>query len=277
MESELNMILARVHQVAGIDLAGYRRPLLKRRLAARMRLLGLSDPADYLFRLETDPSECNRFIDAVGINVSSFFRNPLVFEIVRERILPEILARKRQKSSREIRIWSAGCAMGEEAYSVAILLHMAIKGEVADWTPRIFATDMDEKALEAARGAVYGRTSFESTKLGILDEYFVPNGAGFEVRPFIRKMVRFSHHDLTSRATTTPPDSVFGTFDLTLCRNVVIYFSRDTKTRVFSNICKSVARGGYLILGESESLDRNTESGMRTVDRSCKLYRKPLR
>ena len=250
--------------------------MLKRRLAARMRALRLSDPAAYLLRVETHPSECDHFIDAVGINISSFFRNPLVFEIVYRVILPEILERKRRKSSKEIRIWSAGCAAGEEAYSVAILLHMAIKGELANWNPRIFATDMDGKALEKACAAVYPRASFESTKLGILDEYFVPNGTGFEVRPFIKKMVQFSRHELTSQTATTPPDSVFGTFDLTLCRNVLIYFHRDTMARVLDNLCKSIARGGYLVLGESESLGREIGSRMETVDRSCRLYRRPL-
>lgn len=277
MDPHFNRVLEKVNQVTGVDLAVYRSPLLKRRLAARMRALGLIDPAAYLRRLETHPAECDRFIDAVGINVSSFFRNPLVFEIVHKRILPEILERKRRKSSSEIRIWSAGCAGGEEAYSLAILVHMAIKDRSADWTPLIFATDIDKGALESARTAVYPRESFGSTKLGILDKYFTPSGTGFEVRPLIRKMVRFSRHDLTSQAATTPTDSVFGTFDLTFCRNVLIYFSRDTQAGVFDNLYKSVASGGYLILGEAETLDRETGSRMDTVDRDCRLYRRPLR
>ncbi len=277
MKSHLDRAVVRVRQVTGIDLAGYRRPMLERRLAARMRKLGLSDPAAYLLRLETHPSECGRLIDAVGINVSSFFRNPLVFEIIKERLLPEILERKRRKPSNEIRIWSAGCAGGEEAYSLAILLHMAIKGKVADWVPRIFATDMDGDALGLARAAVYPHASFESTKLGILDEYFMPKGTGFEVRPFIKKMVRFSRHDLTSPKTRTPPDSVFGAFDLILCRNVLIYFSRPTQARVLGNLCKSAAKGGYLVLGESESLGRETGERLETVDQNARIYSRPLR
>ncbi|NIA13623.1 MAG: protein-glutamate O-methyltransferase CheR [Nitrospiraceae bacterium] len=272
MKSHLDRALARVHEVTGIDLAGYRQPMLERRLAARIGKLGLSDEAEYLLRLERDPSECHRFIDAVGINVSSFFRDPLVFEIIREKILPEILERKRRKSSNEIRIWSAGCAGGEEAYSVAILVHVAMKGEMANWAPRIFATDMDENALKTATAAVYARASFEFTKLGILDEYFVPNGMGFEVRPFIKEMVRFSRHDLTSRMATTPPDSVFGTFDLTLCRNVLIYFSRDMQARVLDHLYKSVAQGGYLVLGESESLGRGIGAKLDSVDQNSRIF-----
>jgi len=274
VEFGLDTMLARVRQITGIDLAGYRLPFLERRLAARMRALELTGLAEYLLRLETQPTECARLVDAVGVNVSSFFRNPLVFELVKERILPEIIERKRKMSSNEIRIWSAGCASGEETYSLAILLHMAIKGEVVDWVPRIFGTDMDASALAAAREAVYSRESFEFTKLGVLDKYFTANDSGFEVRPFIREMIRFSHHDLTSRTVPVPPDSVFGTFDLTLCRNVLIYFSRDMQARVVDNLHKSVANGGYLILGESESLSPELVSKIDIVDQNCRIYRK---
>ncbi|MEE8441483.1 MAG: protein-glutamate O-methyltransferase CheR [Spirochaetia bacterium] len=277
MESQLDKILARVREDSGIDLGCYRPAVVDRRLAARMSKLGLTDPTAYLQRLETDPSECDRLIDAVGINVSSFFRDPLVFEIISKRVLPEIIERKRSMSSREIRIWSAGCAAGQEAYTLAILVHLAVKGDVVNWTPHIFATDMDGSALEAAHVAAYPRTSFETTKLAIIDEYFTSRGTGFEVRPVIKNMVRFSRHDLTSAATTTPADSVFGTFDLTLCRNVLIYLSHDTQTRVVANLCKSVADGGYLVLGESETLNRGPELQMDTVDKKSRIYQKSMR
>ena len=273
---ELDKILATVQGITGIDLVGYRRPMLERRLAARIRALRLGDSAAYLQRLKTHPDECHRLIDAVGINVSSFFRNPLVFEIIKERIIPDILERRGRMPSNEIRVWSAGCSKGEEVYSIAILLHMALRGKVGDWVLHIFATDMDGEALEMARTATYPRESFEFTKLGVLDNYFKPNESGFELRPFIRKMVRFSKHDLTSRTAPIPPDSVFGGFDLTLCRNVLIYFSRDTQARVLGNLCKSVAKGGYLVLGESEALFPDVEEKLDTVDKGSRIYRKRL-
>jgi len=277
MASDLDKVLARVKQVRGIDLGGYRQPMLERRLAARMRKLGVSDPAAYLRRLETDPSECDRLVDTIAINVSSFFRNPFVFEIIHKRILPDIIERKRGQPSREIRVWSAGCGAGEEAYSIAIILHAAIKGEAADWTPRIFATDIDGEALKAAAVGAYPRDSFQTTKLGILDKYFTPNGTGFEVRPFVRKMVRFSHHDLTSPKSGAPAESVFGTFDLVLCRNVLIYFSRKVQEKVLDKLYRSVARGGYLILGESELPDGKALPNLVAVDRRNRIFRRPPR
>ncbi len=276
MKSELDTILARVRQDTGVDLSGYRGRMLDRRLAVRMDELGVSDPADYLRVLETRPSECDRFIDTVGVNVSSFFRDPLVFEIIHADILPGILERKRQAASSEIRVWSAGCGAGEEAYSTAILLHLSIEDEPVEWAPRIFATDIDEEALRAAGVGRYPRESFRTTKLGILDEYFAPSGPGFEVCRFIKDMVHFSRHDLMSTCEPVPPDSVFGTFDLVLCRNTLIYFSRDTQTRVLGSLCASLARGGYLILGDSEYLGREAETELETMDRRNRVFRRPL-
>ncbi len=146
---------------------------------------------------------------------------------------------------------------------------------MGDWVPRIFATDIDAEALKAAAAGAYPRQSFQTTQLGILDEYFTPRDTGFEVRPFIRSMVRFSRHDLTSPRSEVPTDSVFGTFDLVLCRNVLIYFSREKQESVLSRLCRSVARGGYLILGESESLSSAMESALRTVDRNNRIFRRP--
>ena len=277
MMSHLDEVVEKVLQTRGLDLGSYRRPMLERRLAARMRRLGVSDSAAYLQRLETDPSECDRLIDAVGVNVSSFFRNPLVFEIIRNRILPDIIERKRRKPTKEIRVWSAGCGAGEEAYSIAILVHAAIKGNVADWTPRIFATDVDQEALRAAAVGAYPRESFQTTKLGILDDHFTPSDTGFEVRPFVRDMVRFSRHDLASPSSAAPTDSVFGTFDLVLCRNVIIYFSREKQESILDKLYRSVARGGYLILGESELPDSKALSKLVTVDVNSRIFRRPPR
>ncbi|MFH2002131.1 MAG: CheR family methyltransferase, partial [Planctomycetota bacterium] len=182
----LEKILMHVKQCSGTDLHAYRRSMIERRLAARMRTLGLDDPAVYLSRLETDPSECDSLIDTIGVNVSSFFRNPFVFEMIRKQVLPEIMERKKKTLSREIRIWSAGCGAGEEAYSMAMLIHMALKNEAEDWTPYIFATDIDGKALNRASEGIYRRDDFRTTKLGIMDAYVRPLDDNFQVSSTIR-------------------------------------------------------------------------------------------
>ncbi len=119
VRSHIDAVLAELRKSRGIDLSGYRRSMLKRWLAARMARLRCDAPAAYLARLQTDPSECDHLIDAIAINVSSFFRNPVVWEILAQSALPEILERKRRAGDHEIRAWTAGYAAGEEAYSAA--------------------------------------------------------------------------------------------------------------------------------------------------------------
>lgn len=235
------------------------------------------DGAAYLERLEASPDECDRLIETIAINVSSFFRDPAVYEALAREVLPEIIGRKQMGRSKEIRVWSAGCAAGEEPYSLAILLDRALKGKKSEWSYLIFATDIDNSALERAKAATYGREQFKDTKLDVLDTYFTPHGGGYELRPFVRKMVQFSWDDLASAGRVAPAGSIFGSFDLVLCRNVLIYFSGDVQGAIFGKLHKSLASGGYLVLGDSETLNSETNALLQTISQKNRIYRRPLR
>jgi len=274
-DSVLPPVLAELRQARGLDLSGYRRATLKRRLAARMARLRLKDPGEYLQRLRSDPLECDRLIETIVIKVSSFFRDPIVFELLARRILPSIMARHRRDHTRQIRVWSAGCAAGEEAYSVAILLAQALEDEDFPWLPYICATDISAEALAAAQTGSYRRESLETTQLGVLEHFFQPTAEGFEVIPEIRRMVHFSRDDLTSRLSLAPADSVFGSFDLVLCRNVLIYFSLDLQKRVQDKLYGALNTGGYMVLGMSESLPPEMAPRLIAVDRAHRIFQKP--
>jgi chemotaxis methyl-accepting protein methylase len=185
------------------------------------------------------------------------------------------MAHHRREQTRQIRVWSAGCATGEEAYSVAILLAQALEDEDFPWLPSICATDISPQALAAAQTGRYRRESLETTQLGVLDRFFRPAAEGFEVIPEIRRMVHFSRDDLTSRQSLAPADSVFGSFDLVLCRNVLIYFSLDLQKRVQDKLYGALAPGGYLVLGMSESLPPGTASRLIAFDRPQRIFHKP--
>jgi len=272
--THLDAILAELKRARGLDFSGYRRGMLERRLALCMVKAGCTNSLEYLELLRKNPAECDRFIRAVAINVSAFFRNPIVFEILAQTILPDIVEHKRRAGHRELRVWSAGCAEGEEVYSAAILIHQALRDESGDWAVHVFATDIDASLLQRAAEGVYPRARCENTKLGLLDAYFTARGDGFEVQPFIRDMVSFSQDDLTSPKRMAPAESVFGTFDLVLCRNVLIYFMRGLQDTVFARLYGSLATGGYLILGEAEALSPEMASPFETVDRKNRIYRK---
>jgi chemotaxis protein methyltransferase CheR len=272
----LDQVLEELNKSTGFDLKGYRRKTLLRRLDTRLALLRSPDPESYMRLLRSDPAEPVRLIDTLVVQVSSFFREPIVFEIVAQSVLPAIIERRRSEGRKEMRVWCAGCASGEEAYSMAILIHEVLKEDAASWCVRVFGTDLSTKALNTAREAVYGRESLATTRLGIVDRYFVPRGLCFEVRPFIRSMVHFSIDDLLSKRRITPAESVFGTFDMVLCRNVLIYFSDWAQGAVFSKLAMALVEGGCLILGSSEVLPGEYAEQFATVDRRNRIFTKEL-
>ncbi len=262
-------------QVGGVDFRGYRNKFLTEQIAGRMAFLEIDDPAEYLDRLRADPLECDRLINVLLIQVSSFFRNPIVFEIIAQRILPQIIERSRRAGTNQIRVWSAGCARGEEAYSIAILIYEAIRDQKGEWWPYIFATDISQNALKSASMGMYPRESFKNTKLSIFDKYFISRDDVYCVNPSIREMVRFSQDSLTSKERFAPAESVFGTFDLVLCRNVLIYFSSKFQKRIIEKLYKSLNKGGFLILGDSEYFDEETERRLISIDFRNRIFQKP--
>jgi chemotaxis protein methyltransferase CheR len=271
----LEAVVGELRRSRGLDLGDYRRATLERRLATRMAKIRLNDPGDYLERLRSDPKECDRLIETIEIKVSSFFRDPLVFEFLAQRALPRIMERHRRSCTRQIRVWSAGCAAGEEAYSLAILLIQALEDEGSCLLPYICATDISAEALAAAQTGSYPRGSFATTQLEVLARFFKPTANGFAVTPEIRRLVHFSRDDLTSGKSRAPADSVFGSFDLVLCRNVLIYFSLDLQRRVLDKLYAALNPGGILVLGMSESLPPDLESQLIAMDRRHRVYQKP--
>ncbi len=271
----LDRVISVLKSVRRIDMSGYTHSTLRRSVAVRMERVCHGDQVSYLQLLQASPEECDRLVEAVTINVSYFFRDPGVYEVLARDVLPEIIRRKQANGSKELRIWSAGCAAGEEPYSISILLAQALKGQRLNWSCLIFATDLDKSALERANLATYDRKQLKDTKLGDIDGYFTPDGNGYQVRPFIRNMVHFSWGDLTSQKQAIPAGSIFGSFDLVLCRNVLIYFPPAVQVTVFEQLNRSLAPDGYLVLGSAETLCRELAGRLQTFDSHGKIYRKP--
>jgi len=268
-DQQVDTILEVVRTRTGTDLKGYCRPMLTRRISERMAGLGMG--ADrYASLCRTDSGECAKLADTLTIHVSSFFRNPMVFEILAQSVLPRLMEQKN-----EIRVWSAGCAAGEEPYSVAILIQEEVKRlQRTDVRPLIFATDVDRDILTAAETARYPGESLNTTKLGWVNTYFSSEKEGFQLSSEVRKMVYFSVDDLLSKQTGAPAESIFGSFDLILCRNVLIYFTKEKQKQILQRLYTSLTKGGTLVLGDSEMPYGNSKSRFRTVDARNKIYKK---
>jgi chemotaxis methyl-accepting protein methylase len=228
--------------------ASYKDRCLQRRIAARMRATGVATFAEYAAVLDADPDEYPRLLDALTINVTKCFRNWPTWEVLAQNVIPRLWV-----GGWRIRIWCAGVASGEEAYSLAALFHQHAEAcgdaDVVAERVRIVGSDIDRRSLAAARHGVYAPSAFVETPAELADRYFPrTRGELRSVVPELRSMVTFEHRDLLHQS---PPQ---GTFELITCRNVVIYFDRAAQDTLFTSFHSALVPGGYLVLGRVETL-----------------------
>ena len=272
--NELTPILDYLMEHRGLDFSGVHPNMLVRRMGHRLEALNCNDFKDYFLFIQGNTGEIDLLLNAITINVSCFFRDPLTFELLAERILPAILRQKVLDRDDSLRIWSAGCAMGEEAYSLAILIQELLLKEGRTIKLHLFGTDIDTQILGAATKAVYPLDSVENVKYGLLKKYFIPAGKEFMLIPEIKEQVTFSFYDMLDKGHSVPPDSIFGNFDLICCRNLLIYFNTPYQETIFAKLHRALAQNGYLILGESESPPNSQQNFNRVVE-FRPIYQKP--
>lgn len=244
--SKLEPFLDRVREHTGIDFHSYKTPTILRRLQRCIIAAGAADLDQYTEFLEHHPDEYQRLASSFLIKVTDFMRDPELFQVLREKVLPDLIASGRDRSN-ELRFWSAGCATGEEAYSLAILVLEALGDELPNFTVKIFATDLDSDAIAFARRGLYPSSALVQLPDDLIDRYFTKTGKGYEVKKLVRSLVVFGEHDLGQRAP-------FPRIDMVLCRNVLIYFTRELQQRALQLFAFSLREGGYLALGKTETV-----------------------
>ena len=272
-DKDLKQLLQKVFEERGFDFRQYKISLLKRRLERRLTATESASYRDYAGILDAHPEEYNKLFDDLTINVSRFFRNPLTFELIYKVVLPDMIEYKQRSMDNMIRIWSAGCANGEEPYSIAILLIELLGEKWKNYNITIFATDIDTVALDNAKTGKYTEESVVEVEKNIMDRYFHFDG-DYRIKEYVKELVDFSYHDLTSEKFIAPTKSVFTNFDLILCRNVLIYFSRTLQKKVFNNFKNDLNDKGYLILGEAGTLPDDMKSNFVCVDSLRRIYQK---
>jgi len=242
---ELEALLEFIKANRGFDFSGYKRSSLVRRLEKQMQSLGIRQYNDYSEYLEVHPDEYAHLFNTILINVTSFFRDPKAWEYIDQEILPAILNNKR--ANEQIRIWSAGCASGEETYSIAILLAERLGLDRFKEQVKIYSTDLDEDALVTARQAIYPQVAIESIPAQYAEKYFEITNGRYTFSKELRRSVIFGRHDLIQ-------DAPISRIDLLLCRNVLMYFNAETQTRILSRLSYALNNMGYLFLGKAEML-----------------------
>jgi len=261
----LRLFLDQVRERSGIDFSSYKSPTILRRLQRRMAATGTNELEAYIRYVQRNPDEYQRLISSFLIKVTEFFRDPELFRHLQERVIPDLIDSARQHNN-ELRLWSAGCATGEEAYSLAILLSEALGDELPNFSIRIFATDADGDAISFARRGIYPASALSDLSPPLIDQYFNNLDGQFEIKKQLRAMTVFGQHDLSLRAP-------FPRIDLALCRNVLIYFTSELQRRALQLFAFSLREGAYLVLGKSETTSPLPEHFVLEQSR-LKIYRR---
>lgn len=274
MNNPLKRILSFLQDSRNLDFSGYRMSMIERRVKNRFAYVKCNDYKEYFIYLTMHPAETDNLIDSLTINVSRFFRDPLTFEYLADVVLPAIINNKNRDPDASLRIWSAGCAMGEEPYSMAILVNEFLKKEKIEFDTRIFATDIDGNVMGKAEKAIYPVESIGNVKYRMVKKYFISHEDSFGLTPEIKDMVLFSSYDMLEKKTYAPPESIFGGFDMVLCRNVLIYFNAGYQELIFEKLYRSLNINGYLVLGEAEIPMGKYKMYFRRVNECCHIYQK---
>jgi chemotaxis protein methyltransferase CheR len=269
-ELELDELRALVERRAGIHLDTTRDRFLAARVREHMEERGIATAKELLGRVRRSNFEYETLLERLLTQETSFFRYPSVFEALRDSVLKEMHARKFWENPRTLRVWSAGCATGEEAYSIAITIAETLMF-VEAWDIEILATDISASALRRAEQAVYPRRALAALTPEQLEAHFTkaPGADHWKVRPRLRRMVRVAPMNLAEPVYA-------GRMDLIFCMNVMIYFTEERRKALVRAFCDILNPGGYLVLGHAESLASCPVRLESLRHGDSLLYRKPL-
>ena len=263
-EDILHDILELVSLQTSVDFRQYKTSTILRRIGRRMTVTHTHTLRDYEEYLRSDPEEVGELVKAFLINVTQFFRDPDAFAYLREEILPKLIAKAREHD-RILRFWTAGCATGEEPYSLAMLLSDMLGAELSTWSIKIFATDLDEAAITFARRGIYSESLLQGVSDDYQNRFFERVDTGYRIAKTLRQIVIFGQQDLSRSAP-------FPRIDLVICRNVLIYFAPELQDYVLNQFAFSLSPDGYLFLGKAETA-RPTQSYLELVNKQWKIYR----
>ncbi len=262
-EASFQALLDRIRQDRGLDCRQYKPSFLRRRFAVRMRALKVQSYAEYMARL--DHAEYEHLFAALTINLSYFFRDASLYRVLRDQVLPALLVAR--QPTRRLRIWSAGCASGEEPYSVAMLLDEILGQQQTTWHLHIYATDIDGSVLARARQGRFNRFSLQGVDERTIARYFSSDGHEYVLSQAIRSMVEFHQADLMQMSDVPP-------CDLILCRNVLIYFARAQQEQLFRLFHRTLPDDGVLVIGKTEILPLSLTPLFKTLNRREHIYGK---
>jgi chemotaxis methyl-accepting protein methylase len=265
-DREFQLFLQKLTRLGKLNCAYYRDNYLKRRVQYRMSMTNAASYADYYRLLETSAGEYEQLIDAIGTNVTEFFRDREVYDYLRKTVIPHLSAGGGPWDRAMIKVWSTCCSTGQEPYSLAISFLEVIGEALGRMRVRIHATDIDTEALSRAKAAVYKQDEVAKIDRRIADKYFEPaEGGMLRVRQRIRDMVEFSPIELISGKV--PQNN-----NMIVCRNMLIYIRHEHQPHLFNKFYEALRPGGYLVLGKTERLPDGFGERFEMISPENKIY-----
>jgi chemotaxis protein methyltransferase CheR len=251
-----------VNDKLGLNCNGYREEYVRRRFDIRLKETGTLTYGRYVSYLNKNPGEFDLLLKNLAINYTTFFRDADVYLFLERTIFPALFVQP------TVRIWSAGCSSGQEPYSLAMLALKIIEQRQYNCKVTIYASDVDRETLADAVRGVYGPNNLEGVERWMVSRYFLKEDNLFRVKDSVKALVKFGVHDLMKQYT-------YQNLDLVLCRNVMIYFSREGQQRIHMNIFNTLRPGGYFVMGKTESLSGEPAKRFKLFNIQCRVHTKP--
>lgn len=261
-----------IKSICEIDISKFDDAFLNQTVEKRLAALEIKKNSEYAQFLSNNADEATILLQSLNITHTEFFRNSLSFAHLEQWILPSLMEEKSAKS--ELRIWSAGCSSGEEAYSIAMLVENINANKQKKSRYRIIATDISESALHVANKGEYNEKDIQKIRVRDLNEFFIKSGEKFTVCPRLKEHVSFTSYDLLDDITSYPQESIFGNFDLVICSNLLFYYKQDYQRTIIMKLIKAMAKTGYLITGEAERHTVERTGYLRQVAMPSPIFQK---
>ncbi|MBD5553644.1 MAG: chemotaxis protein CheR [Desulfovibrio sp.] len=272
-DEEFLLIRDFIYQQCGIFIAENRKYLVENRLSNRIKELNLKSYNEYYNYLRFDNNkrqELTKLFEVVTTNETSFFRNPPQLEVFQRVVLADAIADARKSGVKKLRIWSAGCSTGEEPYTLAIILHETLRGEIDNWDIKITANDLSEAVLAAARRGIYNEYALRTTPKEMVAKYFTKEGNVYKINQALKRLVSFGQINLSDKEMLKRVEKS----QIVFCRNVIIYFDDEMKRKVINAFYDNLLPKGVLIIGHSESLHNISRAFQLEHHKGTILYRK---
>ncbi len=271
MDNELVEIVQIAARVYGFDISKYDDTFLRQTVEKRFAVTKTDNISEYRQYMSNNRTEAATLLRLLNITHTEFFRNALTFAHLEQWILPSLLEGKSGNS--ELRIWSAGCSSGQEAYSIAMLIENINSKKSRQPRYRIIATDISESALLQAKKGEYNQYDIQKIRVKDLNDFFIKTGETYAVRERLKQHVEFSTYDLLDNLSSYPQESIFGNFDLVVCSNMLFYYKTNHQDSIVKKLINSMDKQGFLITGEAERQIVDKFSDMYPVSPPSPIYK----